>query len=104
MKLSTPINELVRLKLHELADMEEGAIRAIDQQGTGLTAVRLQSTYETHRRVLTRALMFNSLNSDAFTGCRERDRTSTVVTSVLRLKTTPDPRQPSLPYDIPRDE
>jgi hypothetical protein len=32
-RLSTHINELVRFKLHELADMKEGAIRAIDQHG-----------------------------------------------------------------------
>jgi hypothetical protein len=32
-KLSTHINELVRFKLHELADMKEGVIRAIDQHG-----------------------------------------------------------------------
>ncbi len=32
-KLSTRINELVRFKLHELADMKEGVIRAIDQHG-----------------------------------------------------------------------
>lgn len=32
-KLSTHMNELVRFKLHELADMKEGIIRAIDQQG-----------------------------------------------------------------------
>jgi len=30
-KLSTHINELVRFKLHEIADMKEGVIRAIDQ-------------------------------------------------------------------------
>ena len=29
-RLSTHINELVRFKLHELADMKEGVIRAID--------------------------------------------------------------------------
>jgi hypothetical protein len=32
-KLSAHINERVRFKLHELADMKEGVIRAIDQQG-----------------------------------------------------------------------
>jgi len=32
-KLSTHLNELVRFKLHELADMKEGVIRAIDQHG-----------------------------------------------------------------------
>ena len=32
-KLSTHINELVRFKLHELADMKEGVIRAIEQKG-----------------------------------------------------------------------
>jgi hypothetical protein len=32
-KLSTHINELVRFKLHELADIKEGIIRAIDQHG-----------------------------------------------------------------------
>jgi hypothetical protein len=32
-KLSTHINELVRFKLHELTDMKEGVIRAIDQHG-----------------------------------------------------------------------
>jgi hypothetical protein len=32
-KLSTHINELVRFKLHEIADMKEGVIRAIDQDG-----------------------------------------------------------------------
>ena len=32
-KLSTHINELVRFKLHELADIKEGVIRAIDQHG-----------------------------------------------------------------------
>ena len=32
-KLSTHLNELVRFKLHELADMKEGVIRVIDQQG-----------------------------------------------------------------------
>ena len=32
-KLSTHINELVRFKLHELPDMKEGVIRAIDQHG-----------------------------------------------------------------------
>jgi hypothetical protein len=31
--LSTLINELVRFKLHELTDMKEGVIRAIDQEG-----------------------------------------------------------------------
>jgi len=32
-RLSTHINELVRFKLHELTEMKEGIIRAIDQQG-----------------------------------------------------------------------
>jgi len=32
-KLSTHINELVRFKLHELADMKESVIRATDQHG-----------------------------------------------------------------------
>ncbi len=32
-RLSTHINELVRFKLHEIAEMKEGVIRAIDQQG-----------------------------------------------------------------------
>jgi hypothetical protein len=32
-RLSTHMNELVRFKLHELADMKEGVIRAIDQHG-----------------------------------------------------------------------
>jgi hypothetical protein len=32
-KLSSHLNELVRFKLHELPDMKEGVIRAIDQQG-----------------------------------------------------------------------
>lgn len=32
-KLSTNINKLVRFKLHELTDMKESVIRAIDQHG-----------------------------------------------------------------------
>lgn len=32
-KLSTHLNELVRFKLHELNEMKEGVIRAIDKQG-----------------------------------------------------------------------
>jgi hypothetical protein len=37
-KLSTHINELVRFKLHEIADMKEGVIRAIDQHGYWIEA------------------------------------------------------------------
>jgi hypothetical protein len=47
-RLSTHINERVRFKLHELTDMKEGVIRAIDQQGYwiegGSLAEYLQST------------------------------------------------------------
>jgi hypothetical protein len=47
-KLSTHINELVRFKLHELADTKEGVIRAIDQHGYwvegGSLAEHLRST------------------------------------------------------------
>ena len=71
-KLSTHINELVRFKLHEVADMKEGVIRAIDQYAIGLKAVRSPSTYGASRRVLTLTPKSNSLNSSAFTGCRER--------------------------------
>jgi len=47
-KLSTHINELVRFKLHEIAEMKEGVIRAFDQHGYwiegGSLADYLQST------------------------------------------------------------
>jgi len=47
-KLSTHINELVRFKLHEIVEMKEGVIRAIDQHGYwiegGSLADYLQST------------------------------------------------------------
>ena len=47
-RLSTHLNERVRFKLHELIDVKEGVIRAIDQQGYwiegGSLAEYLQST------------------------------------------------------------
>ena len=47
-RLSTHLNERVWFKLHELIDVKEGVIRAIDQQGYwiegGSLAAYLQST------------------------------------------------------------
>src|SRR5437773_10531886 len=50
---------------------------------TGSKAVRLPNTYGVRLRVQTPTPKFNSLNSNAFTGCKRRDKISVVVTSPL---------------------
>jgi len=62
------INEVVRFKLHEIAEMKEGVIRAVDQDGFWIQGGSLCEYLKRASPALLSIPQCNSLKSNVFNG------------------------------------